>query len=119
MPTVKESLDELVELAGAECAALVDSESGMILGQSGFNPDMEVSAAGNTEVIRAQIKAVRMLGKDEIIDDILITLSTQYDILRPLKANPSIFLYVTLDKAKANLALARYRVSECEAQLAL
>lgn len=119
MASVKESLDELVELAGAECAALVDSESGMILGQSGYNPDMEVSAAGNTEVIRAQIKALRSLGKDEIIDDILITLSTQYDILRPLKANPSIFLYVTLDKAKANLALARYRVSECEAQLAL
>lgn len=119
MPTVAESLDELVELAGAECAALVDSESGMILGQSGYSPNMEVAAAGNTEVIRAQIKSLRSLGKDEVIDDILITLGTQYDILRPLKANPSIFLYVTLDKAKANLALARYRVSECEAQLAL
>jgi predicted regulator of Ras-like GTPase activity (Roadblock/LC7/MglB family) len=119
MANVAASLDELVELAGAECAALVDSESGMILGQSGSHPDMEVAAAGNTEVIRAQIKALRNLGKDEVIDDILITLSTQYDILRPLKVNPSIFLYVTLDKAKANLALARYRVSECEAQLAL
>ena len=119
MPTVAESLDELVEPSGAECAALVDSESGMILGQSGFNPDMEVSAAGNTEVIRAQLKSLQTLGKDEVIDDILITLSTQYDIVRPLKAHPTIFLYVTLDKAKANLALARYRVSECEAQLAL
>jgi predicted regulator of Ras-like GTPase activity (Roadblock/LC7/MglB family) len=119
MPNVAESLDELVELAGAQCAALVDSDSGMILGQSGFSPDMEVAAAGNTEVIRAQMKALRTLGQDEVIDDILITLSTQYDILRPLKANPSIFLYVTLDKAKANLALARYRVSECEAHLAL
>jgi predicted regulator of Ras-like GTPase activity (Roadblock/LC7/MglB family) len=119
MPTVAESLDELVALSGAECAALVDSESGMILGQSGYSPDMEVAAAGNTEVIRAQIRNLKTLGQDEEVDDILITLSTQYDILRPLKANPSIFLYVTLDKAKANLALARYRVSECEAQLAL
>ena len=119
MPTVAESLDELVELSGAECAALVDSESGMILGQSGFNPDMEVTAAGNTELIRSQIKALKNQGEDEAIDDILITLTNQYDILRPLKANPSIFLFVTLDKAKANLALARFRVSECEAQLAL
>jgi predicted regulator of Ras-like GTPase activity (Roadblock/LC7/MglB family) len=119
MRTVAESLDELVKLAGAQCAALVDSESGMILGQSGFNPDMEVTAAGNTELIRSQIKSLRNQGEDEAIDDILITLTTQYDILRPLKANPSIFLYVTLDKAKANLALARFRVSECEAQLAL
>jgi len=119
MPTVAESLDELVKAAGAQCAALVDSESGMILGQSGFNPDMEVIAAGNTELIRSQIKALKAQGADEAIDDILITLTNQYDILRPLKANPSIFLFVTLDKAKANLALARFRVSECESQLAL
>lgn len=119
MANVAQSLDELVASAGAQCAVLVDSDSGMILGQSGFSPDIEVAAAGNTEVIRAQIKALRTLGQDEVIDDILITLSTQYDILRPLKANPSIFLYVTLDKAKANLALARFRVSECEALLAL
>jgi len=119
MPNVAQSLDELVEQSGAQCAALVDSESGMILGQSGYSPDIEVAAAGNTEVIRAQLRALKTLGQDEIIDDILITLTTQYDILRPLKANPSIFLYVTLDKAKANLALARFRVSECEAQLAL
>jgi len=119
MPTVAESLDELVKAAGAQCAALVDSESGMILGQSGFNPDMEVTAAGNTELIRSQIKALKAQGADEAIDDILITLTNQYDILRPLKANPSIFLFVTLDKAKANLALARFRVSECESQLAL
>jgi predicted regulator of Ras-like GTPase activity (Roadblock/LC7/MglB family) len=119
MPTIAEALDELVAQASAQCAALVDSDSGMILGQSGYSPDMEIAAAGNTEVIRSQMKSLRALGQDEVIDDILITLSTQYDILRPLKANPSIFLYVTLDKAKANLALARFRVSECEAQLAL
>jgi predicted regulator of Ras-like GTPase activity (Roadblock/LC7/MglB family) len=119
MSNVAETLEQLLELAGAECAALVDSSSGMILGQSGFNPDMEVAAAGNTEVIRSQIKFLQSMGRADEIDDILITLSTQYDVLRPLKSNPSIFLYVTLDKAKANLALARYRVAECEGQLAL
>ena len=119
MPSIPELLDELVVQAGAQCASLVDSESGMILGQSGFSPDIEVTAAGNTEVIRSQIRALKNMGKDEVVDDILITLTTQYDILRPLTSNPSIFLFVTLDKAKANLALARFRVSECEAQLAL
>ena len=119
MPTIPELLDELVTQAGARSASLVDSESGMILGQSGSNPDIEVTAAGNTELIRSQIRSLKNMGTDEAVDDILITLSTQYDILRPLKANPSISLLVTLDKAKANLALARFRVSECEAQLAL
>lgn len=119
MSKITDALDELVELAGAQCAALVDSESGLILGQSGDAFDIEVVAAGNTEVVRAQLKSLKALGRESTIDDILITLSTQYDIMRPLKANPSIFLFVTLDKAKANLALARFRVSECEARLAI
>jgi predicted regulator of Ras-like GTPase activity (Roadblock/LC7/MglB family) len=119
MSNIRESLDGLMELGGARCAALVDSDSGMILGQSGAADEIEVSAAGNTEVIRAQLKTLTSLDQDESIDDILITLSSTYDIMRPLKSNPTIFLYVTLDKAKANLALARHHVSECEAQLAL
>jgi len=119
MSNITDALDELVELAGAQCAALVDSESGLILGQSGDVEDIEVIAAGNTEVVRSQLKSLKALGRESSIDDILITLSSQYDIMRPLRANPSIFLFVTLDKAKANLALARFRVSECEARLAL
>jgi predicted regulator of Ras-like GTPase activity (Roadblock/LC7/MglB family) len=119
MSKITDALDELVELAGAQCAALVDSESGLILGQSGDVADIEVIAAGNTEVVRSQLKSLKALGRESTIDDILITLTTQYDIMRPLTANPSIFLFVTLDKAKANLALARFRVSECEARLAL
>lgn len=119
MSNISDALDELVELSGAQCAALVDSDSGLILGQSGSTVDLEVIAAGNTEVVRSQLKSLKALGRESTIDDILITLTTQYDIMRPLKANPSVFLFVTLDKAKANLALARFRVSECEARLAL
>ncbi|HEY4270360.1 MAG TPA: hypothetical protein VGM94_19420, partial [Galbitalea sp.] len=59
------------------------------------------------------------LGSKDAIDDILITMSTQYDIVRPLAANPSIFLYLAMDKNKSNLALARYKVAECEGQLEL
>jgi predicted regulator of Ras-like GTPase activity (Roadblock/LC7/MglB family) len=119
MSNITESLDRLVELPGARAAALVDSDSGMVLSHAGEDDDLEITAAANTELVRAQLKSIATLGSRDSIDDILITLTTQYDILRPLKANPSIFLYVTLDKAKANLALARFRVSECEAQLAL
>jgi hypothetical protein len=46
-------------------------------------------------------------------------MSTEYDIIRPLKANPSIFLYLAMDKNKSNMALARYKVAECDQQLEL
>jgi hypothetical protein len=90
MSNVKESLEGLMELAGAKYAALVDSSSGMIIGQSESSPALDIAAAGNTEVVRAQIKLMNDLGIKDTIDDILITLTTQYDIVRPLAANPSI-----------------------------
>lgn len=119
MPNVKESLDALLTLPGAKSAAIVDSTSGMVLGHVGSAANLEIAAAGNTEVVRAQLKSLRDLGLKDSIDDILITLGTQYDIVRPLAANPSIFLYLTMDKSKSNLALARHKVEECEAGLTL
>ena len=119
MSNVTESLDRLMELAGARSAALVDSETGMVLGHAGSDAELDVTAAANTEVVRAQLKIIGALGSDDVIDDILITLSTQYDIVRPLAANPKIFVYLALDKAKSNMALARYKVAECEKQLEL
>jgi hypothetical protein len=119
MSNVTESLESLVELAGARSAALVDSSTGMVLGHAGSDANLEITAAANTEVVRAQLKSLGTLGSADAIDDIIITLSTQFDIVRPLAANPSIFLYLAMDKNKSNMALARYKVAECEGQLEL
>ena len=119
MSNITESLERLVELPGARSAALVDSDSGMVLSHAGSDADLEITAAANTELVRAQLKSLGTLGSKDVIDDILITLTTQYDIVRPLAANPTIFLYLAMDKNKSNLAMARYKVAECEKQLEL
>ena len=119
MSNVTESLESLVELAGARSAALVDSSTGMVLGHAGSDSNLEITAAANTEVVRAQLKSLGTLGSNDAIDDIIITMSTQYDIIRPLAANPSIFLFLAMDKNKSNMALARYKVAECDQQLEL
>jgi len=46
------------------------------------------------------------LGND-IMEDILITLGTQYHLIRPLTVKREVFIYLAVDRAKANLALAR------------
>jgi hypothetical protein len=119
MSNINESLAELITVDGAMCAALVDSSSGMLLGTAGTGLDLEIAAAGNTEVVRAKLKTIKSLGLDDTIDDILITLTSQYHVIRPLGSNPEVFLYVVLDRAKANLALARLKVKACDEQLVL
>jgi len=119
MSNIAETLDTLLKTDGATSAAIVDSSSGMLLGQAGSGLDLEVAAAGNTEVVRAKLKTIAALGLDDTIDDILITLTSQYHVIRPLAATPEVFIYLVLDSAKSNLALARINVKKADAALEL
>ena len=112
MANINESLTELMSIDGALCAAVVDANSGMLLGAVGSGIDMEVAAAGNTEVVRAKLKTMEALKLGDAIEDILITLSRQYHIIRLLPQKPGLFLYCVLDKGRANLALARRKISD-------
>jgi len=111
---IKQSLDELMTMDGAMCAAVVDATSGMMLGAVGSGVDMEVAAAGNTEVVRSKLKTMRALGLNDTIDDILITLGKQYHIIRPCTNKEGAFVYYVLDKGRSNLALARRKAQDVD-----
>jgi CheY-like chemotaxis protein/predicted regulator of Ras-like GTPase activity (Roadblock/LC7/MglB family) len=115
---IKDSLAKLNTIDGFVGAALVDAESGMLLGQEGGgNLNLEVAAAGNTEVVRAKRKTMNSLGLKEQIEDILITLNKQYHLIRPLRARSTLFFYVALDRQRANLAMARIALADVEKDL--
>lgn len=114
MATIKQTMDELMTIDGALCAAVVDSNSGMILGSIGTGVDLEVAAAGNTEVVRAKNKTMRALGLNDIIEDILITLGKQYHIIRPSSRKEGVFIYFVLDKQRSNLAMARRKTQDVD-----
>ena len=109
------NLAPLSEITGYIASALVDGSSGMLMGEHGNAPfSLELAAAGNTEVLRAKIKTMQSLGLADKIEDILISLHSQYHILRPVESNDSIFLYVVIDRNKANLAMARHVIRDYE-----
>ena len=118
---VTTSLKNLSKINGFIGAAVVDSDSGMALGTIGGNSrfDIDLAAAANTDVISAKLRAKEALGLDDNIDDILITLSSQYHILRPLSTRPSVFIYLVLAADQANLAMARMTVKSVEKDLAV
>jgi hypothetical protein len=118
MATAKESLPKLLEIDGCLGACIVDSDSGMTLGTTGASTlDLEIAAAGNTEVVRAMRKTMKALNLQDTIEDMLITLGKAYHMLRPLRSNDALFVYLLLDKQKANLAMARHQLKEIEKHL--
>lgn len=113
----KISLEPLRDLDGYVAAALVDSDSGMLLAGDGNAVNLEVAAAGNTEVVRAKRKVANALKLNDTIEDVLISLTKQYHLIRPLETNQNLFLYVVLDRAKSNLAMARHELRSFEKTL--
>ncbi|HWS36176.1 MAG TPA: hypothetical protein VN408_26005 [Actinoplanes sp.] len=123
MPDMDVALKDAMQIDGAIGAALVDRSSGMALGVAGGSRDfdLQVAAAANTEVVRAKLRTMEMLSLHEKIEDILITLDSQYHLIRPLtgRSGQGLFLYLALNKDRANLALARHQLKRIEGGLDL
>jgi hypothetical protein len=115
MVDIHNSLAYVMHLPGVIGACIVDISTGQTLARVGDGTlNIEIAAAGNTDVVRAKIRTMDELNLQDEIQDILITLGTQYHIIRPLtgKGSAGLFMYVALDKEKSNLALSRHKVNE-------
>ena len=123
MANTEIALKEAMMIEGALGVALVDLTSGMALAALGGGKelDMNAAAAGNTDVVRAKLRVMEMLGIEGGIEDILISLTGQYHVIRPLtrRNGTGLFLYLAMDRKRANLALARRQLQQVEAGIEL
>ena len=119
MSSISDCLNNLLALDGAMGCSIVDYESGMSLGALNISGevDLELAAAGNSEVVKAKMETMESLGITGGIDDVLITLDSQLHIIRPTSTIKGLFIYLVLDKSNANLALARRKVKDIEGKL--
>ncbi|MEM7800240.1 MAG: hypothetical protein AAF633_13685, partial [Chloroflexota bacterium] len=53
------------------------------------------------------------------IEDILISLTDQYHLIRLLESSTNLFIYVALDRKSANLGMARHQLAKLEAELSI
>lgn len=121
MSNLNDVLSAAASIDGAIAVALVDYTTGMTLGVAGDTTaiNLEVAAAGNTDVVRAKMRTMDGLGLNDKIEDILITLSSAYHLLRLVDGHEGLFLYLVLDRSRANLAMARFKLTDLEKQLTL
>lgn len=70
------------------------------------NFDPEIASAYNLEVAKAKKNAIKALGLDANIQDILITLTSQIHII-DISEKGDYFIYLAVDSEKANLGMTR------------
>ncbi len=95
-------------IPGAIAVSLAEIESGMCLASKSKDTSLEpeLAAAYNAEVVKQKNKAKQALGLGaQNIEDILITMSSQYHVLTVLPGN-LYFIYVTTGR-DSNLAIIR------------
>jgi len=81
---------------------------------SSFDP--ELASAYNLEVVKAKMNAIKALGLNEKINDILITLSNQLHIL-DVSEDGKYFIYLAVDSKNANLGLTRAVLSKFKKEI--
>ena len=99
-------LHDVAALDGVLSVALVDVVSGKTLDARGAErvADFARLCSGAAELVAA-------VEGGKSLDDVLVTLKSQYHVARLLPAQPGLLLYVVLDRREAILAMARHRIA--------
>ena len=95
-------------ISGFIAVSVTEIETGLSYGSLTADPsfDAEIASAYNLEVVKSKLKAVKALGLDQEIDDILITLTSQIHII-DISPNKKFMIYLAADSTKSNLGMTR------------
>lgn len=122
MSNLQAQLKDALTIEGALGVALVDVATGLPLGAvDDGGLAVEVAAAGGTDVVRAMTRTLDglRLGDEEGIEDLLVTTTTQLHLLRVVTGRPGLFFCLVLDRSRATLGMARFRLATIERELVL
>jgi hypothetical protein len=117
MANEKSLLDAIAKIEadvnGVIASAAVDLESGMTLAAKSNRSDFDltVASAYNSELVKQKLKIMRALNLKVGLEDMLLTLSDQFHLIKLLPGGVS-FLYLAADRSSTNLAILRNAVNK-------
>jgi len=116
----RQALADMLQIDGLLGCAIVDGTTGLVLAREirdDHPADLDLSAAASAQVLRAHRLAARNMGLSEQIDEVMTSAGTRQSVLRLVSRHPDLFLMALLDRNRANLALARYKLMEIDQSL--
>ena len=106
-------LDPVADIEGFLLGCLVDASTGMILASRKDQDDISLStaAAGAADIANVLSLLAGELPMDGL-EDVMVTFRSQLYVIRLMSEDlePNILLLVILDRARANLAMARREI---------
>ena len=111
---LKKNVPGFIAVSVAEIASGMSYYSQSVVAD--FDP--ELASAYNLEVVKAKMNAIKALGlKDQVIDNIMITLSSQIHII-DVSDNQEYFIYLAVDSTKANLGMTKSILNKYKKEIA-
>ncbi|OXA78451.1 hypothetical protein [Flavobacterium frigidimaris] len=105
---------------GFIAVSIAEIQSGMSYFSLSVVPefDPELASAFNLEVVKAKMNAISALGlKNQIVSDIMITLSSQIHII-DISDNNMYMIYLAVDSTKANLGMTKSILNKYKKEIA-
>lgn len=114
MSNISNTLSSLIALEGTLAAAVIDGNTGKVLGKTGSADGLEMAANINTGLLRGKLHGVKYLDIQEDIEDILITSAQYYHLVVFINNKPGFFIYTVLNRQIGNLGAARYAANNAQ-----
>ena len=103
----KRLLEQARKIDGTVSAAVIDCARGTVLAQVGGD-----SATLAKELVLAALRGMDASDLDDHIEDIMLTLGTQYHVIRFLDGGHDLCVHLVLDRDRGSLGLARQQLAK-------
>ena len=120
MAGLSESLRQVLDVAGVRTAALVDIGTGMVVSSAGDAAGaLPAVAAGLADEARSAMSAFGPAGQGGDLDEVAVITEGRFLLSTILDSRPGegLLLFVDLDLARTNMALASWQVGQAASAL--
>lgn len=115
---IREILERGRTVDGAVATLLVETETGAVVAATGSKlVDLEDAAGATAELARRKAEMEERMGLRDAVEELLVTTTRRYYLMRPVDTGEKHFLLMILDRRKADLTEAQTELEAIAAEL--